>query len=293
MRGDRRGRHDRRERPRAGHAGGDRRRGDRGGAGRRGGRPHPRARPRDRAAARATSRSTARWSSACAPPAPTRCSTSPPGWAATSCSAATDAPLPPDAAGTDMVGAEERLAHVAALRPEICTLDCGSMNFAAGGDYVMVNTPAMLRAMARADPRRSGCGPSSRCSTPATSCMVEQLIRDGLIDDPPLDPALHGHPVRRAGRPAHAARAGRPAAARRGVLRLLDRPRCSCPTWRWPRWPAATSAWGWRTTSTSRAASSATNAQLVERAVAILEAMGVRVLGPGRGARAAGARRHG
>ena len=59
-----------------------------------------------------------------------------------------DAPLPPDPGGTDMVGAEERLEHVAELRPEICTLDCGTMNFAAGGDYVMVNTPAMLRAMA-------------------------------------------------------------------------------------------------------------------------------------------------
>ena len=59
-----------------------------------------------------------------------------------------DAPLPPDPDGTDMAGAEERLAHVAELRPEICTLDCGSMNFAAGGDYVMTNTPAMLRAMA-------------------------------------------------------------------------------------------------------------------------------------------------
>src|SRR3954451_24313266 len=59
-----------------------------------------------------------------------------------------DAPLPVDGDGTDMIGAEERLAHVAELRPEICTLDCGTMNFAAGGDYVMVNTPAMLRAMA-------------------------------------------------------------------------------------------------------------------------------------------------
>ena len=63
-----------------------------------------------------------------------------------------DAPLPLDAAGTDMVGAEERLAHVAELRPEICTLDCGSMNFAAGGDYVMVNTPGDAARDGRADP---------------------------------------------------------------------------------------------------------------------------------------------
>src|SRR5579885_1708213 len=36
-------------------------------------------------------------------------------------------PLPPDDAGTDMVGALERLAHVEELLPEICTLDCGTM----------------------------------------------------------------------------------------------------------------------------------------------------------------------
>ena len=77
------------------------------------------------------------------------------------------APLPPDPDGTDMAGAEERLAHVTELRPEICTLDCGTMNFAAGGDYVMVNAPGMLRAMAARIPR-SASGLSWRCSTPGT-----------------------------------------------------------------------------------------------------------------------------
>src|SRR5437870_2631346 len=51
-----------------------------------------------------------------------------------------EAPLPPSTEGTDMAGATERIAHVAELRPEICTLDCGTMNFAEG-DYVMTNTP--------------------------------------------------------------------------------------------------------------------------------------------------------
>ncbi|MCH8168898.1 MAG: 3-keto-5-aminohexanoate cleavage protein, partial [Proteobacteria bacterium] len=55
-------------------------------------------------------------------------------------------PLPLDEAGTDMAGATERVAHVAECRPEICTLDCGTMNFAEAG-YVMTNTPGMLRAM--------------------------------------------------------------------------------------------------------------------------------------------------
>ena len=57
-------------------------------------------------------------------------------------------PLPLDAAGTDLVGATERLEHVRRLEPEICTLDCGSMNFGEG-DYVMTNTTSTLKEMAR------------------------------------------------------------------------------------------------------------------------------------------------
>jgi len=57
-----------------------------------------------------------------------------------------NAPLPLNEAGTDMATAEERVEHVAACLPEICTLDCGTMNFAEA-DYVMTNTTSMLRAM--------------------------------------------------------------------------------------------------------------------------------------------------
>ena len=56
-------------------------------------------------------------------------------------------PFPVDDAGTDMAGATERLDHVRRLLPEICTLDCGTMNFGEG-DYVMTNTTATLHAMA-------------------------------------------------------------------------------------------------------------------------------------------------
>jgi uncharacterized protein (DUF849 family) len=55
-----------------------------------------------------------------------------------------EAPLPINEASTDMAGATERVAHVAECLPEICTLDCGTMNFNLG-DYVMTNTPSMLR----------------------------------------------------------------------------------------------------------------------------------------------------
>lgn len=59
-----------------------------------------------------------------------------------------DAPLPLAEDGTDMGSAAERVEHVAECRPEICTLDCGTMNFAEA-DYVMTNTPGMLREMGR------------------------------------------------------------------------------------------------------------------------------------------------
>ena len=55
-------------------------------------------------------------------------------------------PLPLTQAGTDMAGASERVQHVRECLPEICTLDCGTMNFAEA-DYVMTNTPGMLTAM--------------------------------------------------------------------------------------------------------------------------------------------------
>ncbi|MBE30829.1 MAG: NADPH dependent quinone reductase, partial [Acidiferrobacteraceae bacterium] len=47
-----------------------------------------------------------------------------------------ESPLPLNEEGTDMAGATERVAHVAECVPEICTLDCGTMNFAEA-DYVM------------------------------------------------------------------------------------------------------------------------------------------------------------
>ena len=103
------------------------------------------------------------------------------------------APLPVDAAGTDMVGAAERLVHIAELRPEICTLDCGTMNFAAGGDYVMVNTPGMLRAMA-AQVRDLGVRPELEVFDTGHLVLVHELIRDGLIDAPALIQLCMGIP---------------------------------------------------------------------------------------------------
>jgi len=93
-----------------------------------------------------------------------------------------EAPLPPDAAGTDMVGASERLVHVARLLPEICTLDCGTMNFGAG-DYIMANSPAMLVAMAR-EIRELGVRPEIEIFDTGHLVLAKWLKDQGLIEDP-------------------------------------------------------------------------------------------------------------
>ena len=92
-------------------------------------------------------------------------------------------PLPPNPDGTDMAGATERLDHVRAILPEICTLDCGTMNFASGGDYIMVNTPGTLKAMAR-QVQELGVRPELEVFDTGHLVFVKELIRDGLLDDP-------------------------------------------------------------------------------------------------------------
>jgi uncharacterized protein (DUF849 family) len=104
-----------------------------------------------------------------------------------------ETPLPLDPSGTDLIGASERLVHVRELLPELCTLDCGSMNFAAGGDYVMTNTPAMLRAMARGV-QALGVRPELEVFDTGHLVMVKELIGDGLIDHPVLIQLCTGIP---------------------------------------------------------------------------------------------------
>jgi uncharacterized protein (DUF849 family) len=95
-----------------------------------------------------------------------------------------EAPLPPDPAVTDMAGATERLAHVRELLPEICTLDCGTMNFAEG-DYVMTNTPSMLREMA-AQIRELGVRPELEVFDTGQLAFAKELVAEGLVAEPVL-----------------------------------------------------------------------------------------------------------
>jgi uncharacterized protein (DUF849 family) len=101
-------------------------------------------------------------------------------------------PLPPSAAGTDMAGATERLAHVARILPEICTIDCGTMNFGEG-DYIMTNTPAMLKAMAR-QVQALGVRPEIEAFDTGHVLLAKWLKDQGLLDDPVMIQLCMGIP---------------------------------------------------------------------------------------------------
>jgi len=85
---------------------------------------------------------------------------------------------------SDLIGARERLAHVEELRPEMCTLDCGSLNF-GDHDLIYVSTPEMLRAGARRV-QELGVKPELEVFDTGHVWMASQLVAEGLIDDPPL-----------------------------------------------------------------------------------------------------------
>jgi uncharacterized protein (DUF849 family) len=86
--------------------------------------------------------------------------------------------------GTDLVGPIERLAHVAELRPEICTLDCGTLNF-GDGNTIVVQTPTQLREQAKLI-KSYGVKPEMEIFDSGNLWFAKQLCAEGLIDDPPL-----------------------------------------------------------------------------------------------------------
>lgn len=178
---------------------------------------------------------------------------------------------------SDMAGATERVAHVLDCRPEICTLDCGTMNFAEA-DYVMVNTPGLLRDMAR---RMVASGVRIEIEAFDTGHLwfAKQLVAEGIIPDPVLVQLCMGVPW------------GAPDDLNTFLAMVNNVP----AGWHWsafslgrhqmPYVAAAVLAGGnvrvglednlWLDKGVL-----ATNAQLVERAVGIIEGLGARVIGP-------------
>jgi uncharacterized protein (DUF849 family) len=189
-----------------------------------------------------------------------------------------ESPLPLDEDGTDLAGATERLAHVEELLPEICTLDFGSMNFAAGGDYLLVNTPSILRAMAQRV-QELGVRPELEVFDTGHLVLVKELIAEGLIDEPALIQLCTGIPY---GAPDDlltllAMVNQLPPGA---IFSTFSIGRMQLPYVAMAALAGGNVRVGLEDNIYLSRGRLASNGELVERAVSILESMNVRVLGP-------------
>lgn len=76
----------------------------------------------------------------------------------------------------------ERVAHIAELKPDICSLDCGTLNF---GDVVFVNSPGWLREMAKVI-LANGVKPELEVFDLGHLRLANHLHREGLVGASPL-----------------------------------------------------------------------------------------------------------
>lgn len=188
-----------------------------------------------------------------------------------------ESPLPLNPNGTDMAGATERVSHVAECLPEICTLDCGTMNFSLG-DYVMTNTPSMLRAMAK---MMTDLGVRSEIEAFDTGHLwfAKQLVEEGLIEDPVLIQLCMGIPW------------GAPDDLNTFMAMVNNVPK----NWTFSAFSIGRNALAYPAAAVLAGGNVrvglednlyvgkgqlATNAQLVEKAVGVIEGMGAKIIGP-------------
>ena len=189
----------------------------------------------------------------------------------------THSPLPLNPAGTDMAGAAERVAHVAECLPEICTLDCGTLNFAEA-DYVMTNTPGMLRAMGGMM-RDMGVKPEIEAFDTGHLWFAKQLVTEGVLAPDALVQLCMGVPW------------GAPDDLNTFLAMVNNVP----SDWTWSAFSIGRNEMAYVAAAVLAGGNVrvglednlwldkgvlATNAQLVERAVTIVETMGARVIGP-------------
>ena len=92
--------------------------------------------------------------------------------------------------GTDMATPTERLAYVVKLLPEICTLDVGTQNYA---NSAYVSTAEMLREMAKII-QTCGVKPEIEVFELGHVWFAKQLLKEGLLDAPPLFQLCMGIP---------------------------------------------------------------------------------------------------
>ena len=189
----------------------------------------------------------------------------------------TERPLPVNPVGTDMVGASERMVHVAECLPEICTLDCGTMNFNEA-DYVMTNTPGMLRAMG-AMMTELGVKPEIEAFDTGHLWFAKELVKEGVLKGPALVQLCMGVPW------------GAPDDLNTYLAMVNNVPE----DWSWSAFSIGRNEMAYVAAAVLAGGNVrvglednlwldkgvlATNAQLVERAVGIIERMGARVIGP-------------
>jgi uncharacterized protein (DUF849 family) len=178
---------------------------------------------------------------------------------------------------TDMIGAAERVAHVLECLPEICTLDCGSMNFAEA-DYVMTNTPGMLRAMGRMM-TAAGVKPEIEAFDTGHLWLAKALVDEGVLEAPALVQLCMGVPW------------GAPDDLNTFMAMVNNVP----AGWTFSAFSLGRSQMAYVAAAVLAGGNVrvglednlwlgkgqlATNAQLVDRAVTIIQNMGARVIGP-------------
>ena len=84
--------------------------------------------------------------------------------------------------GTTLLPPEARVAHIAVLKPDICTLDLNTMN---SGGQVVINTPGNVRRMARVI-RESSARPEIELFDSGDIALLHDLIADGTLDPAPM-----------------------------------------------------------------------------------------------------------
>ena len=86
------------------------------------------------------------------------------------------------ASGTTLMNPEQRVEHIAALKPDICTLDLNTMN---SGAQVVINTPGNVRRMAKII-RENGVKPEIELFDSGDIALLNDLVKDGTLDPAPL-----------------------------------------------------------------------------------------------------------
>jgi uncharacterized protein (DUF849 family) len=90
--------------------------------------------------------------------------------------------------GTTLMAPEQRVAHIAALQPDICTLDLNTMN--SGGE-VVINTPGNVRRMAKVI-AEAGVRPEIELFDSGDIALLHDLTKDGTLKGPALTSFVMG-----------------------------------------------------------------------------------------------------